>query len=109
MAILLCMVLVPKHPVPHASFSPPTHHLLLHHDPADGASPGEIAAINNCSRILASEPYSLSGREALVAFQGLSLYTTAEACPMVRTHLTKRPTTTITTEILLSIFISRPC
>lgn len=30
-----------------------------------------------------AEPYNLSGPEALRAFQDLSIYTTAEACPMV--------------------------
>ncbi|OQV09164.1 Cytidine and deoxycytidylate deaminase zinc-binding domain-containing protein [Cladophialophora immunda] len=45
---------------------------------------GEIAAINNCSRILTDPdgPYKLSGPEALQALSDLSLYTTAEACPM---------------------------
>ncbi|KIW95744.1 uncharacterized protein Z519_04329 [Cladophialophora bantiana CBS 173.52] len=45
---------------------------------------GEIAAINNCSRILTDPDgqYKLSGPEALSAMGDLSLYTTAEACPM---------------------------
>ncbi|KIX93552.1 uncharacterized protein Z520_10730 [Fonsecaea multimorphosa CBS 102226] len=45
---------------------------------------GEIAAINNCSRILTDPdgPYKLSGPDALKALGDLSLYTTAEACPM---------------------------
>ncbi|OAP59852.1 hypothetical protein AYL99_04854 [Fonsecaea erecta] len=45
---------------------------------------GEVAAINNCSRILTDPdgPYKLSGPDALKALGDLSLYTTAEACPM---------------------------
>ncbi|KIW80973.1 hypothetical protein Z517_03996 [Fonsecaea pedrosoi CBS 271.37] len=45
---------------------------------------GEIAAINNCSRILTDPdgPYKLSGPDAIKALGDLSLYTTAEACPM---------------------------
>ena len=46
---------------------------------------GEIAAINNCSKILTSADgeYRLNSAEALKAFSQLTLYTTAEACPMV--------------------------
>ena len=50
---------------------------------------GEIAAINNCSSILI-EPngsYKLTSAEALKAYRSLSLYTTAEACPMVLSRL----------------------
>ncbi|KAK4935327.1 hypothetical protein LTR10_023589 [Elasticomyces elasticus] len=45
---------------------------------------GEVAAINNCTRILTDPAgkYKLSGADALKAFSALSLYTTAEACPM---------------------------
>ncbi|CAJ2510689.1 Uu.00g063140.m01.CDS01 [Anthostomella pinea] len=45
---------------------------------------GEMAAISNCSSILADPngPYSLSPSEALAAFTDLSLYTNAESCPM---------------------------
>lgn len=45
---------------------------------------GEISAINNCSAILTDQngPYKLTGAEALKAYSELSLYTTAEACPM---------------------------
>jgi tRNA(Arg) A34 adenosine deaminase TadA len=43
---------------------------------------GEIATINNCSEILQASPFGLSPAEAVVAFRSLSLYTTAEACPM---------------------------
>ncbi|ETI27296.1 hypothetical protein G647_09486 [Cladophialophora carrionii CBS 160.54] len=45
---------------------------------------GEVAAINNCTAIL-TDPvgkYKLTGPEALKALGDLSLYTTAEACPM---------------------------
>jgi hypothetical protein len=50
---------------------------------------GEIAAINNCTAILTDPAgkYKLTGPEALKALGGLSLYTTAEACPMVRLSL----------------------
>ncbi|KEF63365.1 uncharacterized protein A1O9_01342 [Exophiala aquamarina CBS 119918] len=48
---------------------------------------GETAAINNCSGILTSDPYNLSGAEALRAFRDLSIYTTAEACPMCATAI----------------------
>jgi len=45
---------------------------------------GEIAAINNCTAVLrdANGPYKLSPGEASEAWKQLSLYTTAEACPM---------------------------
>ena len=45
---------------------------------------GEIAAINNCSSILTdpSGRYKLSIKEALDAYQDLSLYTNGEPCPM---------------------------
>ncbi|KAK5192360.1 hypothetical protein LTR99_010512 [Exophiala xenobiotica] len=45
---------------------------------------GEIAAINNCTNILTDSAgkYKLSGAEALRALSDLSLYTTAEPCPM---------------------------
>ncbi|KAJ9609808.1 hypothetical protein H2200_006137 [Cladophialophora chaetospira] len=45
---------------------------------------GEIAAINNCTKILTDPEgkYKLSGPDALKALGDLSLYTTAEACPM---------------------------
>ena len=51
--------------------------------------PGEVAAINNCTSILTDPAgmYKLSGPDALKAFSDLSLYTTAEACPMVRWQL----------------------
>lgn len=45
---------------------------------------GEIQAITNCSKIL-TDPngaYKLSPTAALKAYSSLSLYTTAEACPM---------------------------
>ncbi|KAL7624453.1 hypothetical protein AAE478_006018 [Parahypoxylon ruwenzoriense] len=45
---------------------------------------GEIAAINNCTSILTSPsgPYALPPGSALAAFAQLTLYTTAESCPM---------------------------
>ncbi|KIW66437.1 hypothetical protein PV04_05772 [Phialophora macrospora] len=45
---------------------------------------GEVAAINNCTAILTDPEgkYKLTGPEALKALGDLSLYTTAEACPM---------------------------
>ncbi|KAE8132243.1 hypothetical protein BDV38DRAFT_275263 [Aspergillus pseudotamarii] len=45
---------------------------------------GEIAAITNCTAILA-DPYGrfrLTASEAQAAFVGLTLYTNAESCPM---------------------------
>ncbi|KAK0255817.1 hypothetical protein LTR02_008106 [Friedmanniomyces endolithicus] len=45
---------------------------------------GEIAAINNCTAVL-SDPngkYGLSPAEVLEAYKDLTLYTTAEPCPM---------------------------
>merc|ERR1711939_1112898 len=49
---------------------------------------GEIAAINNCTSILTDPAgkYKMSGAEALRALSDLSLYTTAEPCPMVRSR-----------------------
>ena len=54
--------------------------------PLTDVDQGEIATINNCTSILTDPAgkYRLSGSEALQAFGQLSLYTTAEACPMVR-------------------------
>lgn len=54
---------------------------------ADDGNPtlhGEIAAINNCTSVLRdpSGPYRLSPEETSEAWKQLSLYTTAEACPM---------------------------
>jgi tRNA(Arg) A34 adenosine deaminase TadA len=54
---------------------------------ADDGNPtlhGEIAAINNCTSVLrdANGPYKLSPEETSEAWKHLSLYTTAEACPM---------------------------
>ncbi|KAF1813779.1 cytidine deaminase-like protein [Eremomyces bilateralis CBS 781.70] len=48
---------------------------------------GEIAAINNCSAVLQSDPYHLSAQEALAAFADLSLYTNAEPCAMCATAI----------------------
>lgn len=58
-------------------------------------STGEIAAINNCTKILTDPEgkYNLSPAEALKALSDLSLYTTAEPCPMVRTRLLTSPPT----------------
>ena len=46
---------------------------------------GEMAAINNCSEILKDPegPYGLTAAELMDAWKDLSLYTTAESCPMV--------------------------
>ena len=54
---------------------------------ADDGNPtlhGEIAAINNCTSVLRDPngPYKLSPEETSEAWKHLSLYTTAEACPM---------------------------
>lgn len=45
---------------------------------------GEIAAIRNCTSVLTDPvgPYALSPAETLTAWKDLSLYTTAESCPM---------------------------
>jgi len=45
---------------------------------------GEVAAINNCTSVLRDPqgPYKLSPEETSAAWKQLSLYTTAEACPM---------------------------
>ena len=45
---------------------------------------GEVAAINNCTSVLRDPkgPYKLSPEETSEAWKQLSLYTTAEACPM---------------------------
>lgn len=45
---------------------------------------GEMAAFTNCSNILtdADGAYKLSAAEAVEAWKGFSLYTTAEPCPM---------------------------
>lgn len=52
----------------------------------NGKTTGEVAAINNCTKILTDPEgkYKLSGAEALKALSDLSLYTTAEPCPMVQ-------------------------
>jgi tRNA(Arg) A34 adenosine deaminase TadA len=50
-------------------------------DMGDPTQHGEIVAIQNCSRILRERGYT--PEETLAAFGGLSLYTNAEACPMV--------------------------
>lgn len=44
-----------------------------------------MAAINNCTTILTDPAgeYNLTAAETLLAFSSLSLYTTAESCPMV--------------------------
>ena len=54
---------------------------------ADDGNPtlhGEIAAINNCTSVLRDPngPYRLSPEQTSEAWKQLSLYTTAEACPM---------------------------
>jgi tRNA(Arg) A34 adenosine deaminase TadA len=54
---------------------------------ADDGNPtlhGEIAAINNCTAVLRDPngAYKLSAEETSEAWKQLSLYTTAEACPM---------------------------
>jgi tRNA(Arg) A34 adenosine deaminase TadA len=50
---------------------------------------GEMATIDNCSNVLTDLHglHKLSPSEALKAYSQLSLYTTAEPCPMVRPHL----------------------
>lgn len=59
---------------------------------ADDGNPtlhGEIAAINNCTSVLRDPngPYKLSPAETSEAWKQLSLYTTAEACPMCATAI----------------------
>jgi tRNA(Arg) A34 adenosine deaminase TadA len=53
-------------------------------DDGNPTSHGEIAAINNCTSVLRDPngPYKLSPGETAAAWKQLSLYTTAEACPM---------------------------
>lgn len=50
---------------------------------------GEIAGIKNCTAILTDRDgqYKLSPSEALAAFEDLTLYTTAEPCPMCATAI----------------------
>lgn len=45
---------------------------------------GEIAAINNCSKVLTDPTgkYNLTASQATAALQSLTLYTNAESCPM---------------------------
>lgn len=54
------------------------------YDTGSSSAVGEIAAINNCTRVLTDPqgPYKLSPSEALSAFASLTLYTNAESCPM---------------------------
>ncbi|KAL1590966.1 hypothetical protein WHR41_00321 [Cladosporium halotolerans] len=59
---------------------------------ADDGNPtlhGEIAAINNCTTVLRDSdgPFKLSPEETSQAWKHLSLYTTAEACPMCATAI----------------------
>lgn len=70
---------------------------------------GEIQAITNCSKILTDleGQYRLEPGEALKAYAELSLYTTAEACPMVLSSPPSNvssltPTTTDNTSVRLS-------
>lgn len=83
MAILLYTVTTPF------LFASPDPYDVDPHSMIDPSLAGEIAAINNCSTILTfpSGPYQLSGPEALSDFSQLSLYTTAEACPMCATAI----------------------
>lgn len=48
---------------------------------------GEIAAINNCTKILKAKPYKLSATEVRESFKNFTLYTNAEACPMCATAI----------------------
>lgn len=50
---------------------------------------GEIAAINNCTAVLRdpSGPYRLSPVEVMAAYKDLTLYMTAEPCPMCATAI----------------------
>jgi tRNA(Arg) A34 adenosine deaminase TadA len=73
--------------VNHTSSSPGELICIGANTIADDGNPtlhGEIAAINNCTSILRDPngPYKLSPEETSEAWKQLSLYTTAEACPM---------------------------
>ncbi|KAK5135484.1 hypothetical protein LTR08_005273 [Meristemomyces frigidus] len=50
---------------------------------------GEIAAINNCTAVLTDPKgiYKLSPAEVIAAWKDLTLYTTAEPCPMCATAI----------------------
>ncbi|KAI0159722.1 cytidine deaminase-like protein [Xylariaceae sp. FL1272] len=43
---------------------------------------GEIETINNCSEVLQSPTFGFTPEVAMLAFRDLTLYTTAEPCPM---------------------------
>ncbi|KAK4197643.1 hypothetical protein QBC40DRAFT_350830 [Triangularia verruculosa] len=43
---------------------------------------GEMAAINNCSKVFLSPAYNMTPAESLAAFKHLTIYTNAESCPM---------------------------
>lgn len=73
--------------VNHTSSSPGDLICIGANTIADDGNPtlhGEIAAINNCTSVLRDPngPYKLSPEETSEAWKQLSLYTTAEACPM---------------------------
>ncbi|KAM0706455.1 hypothetical protein Q7P35_005782 [Cladosporium inversicolor] len=73
--------------VNHTSSSPGQLICIGANTIADDGNPtlhGEIAAINNCTSLLRDPngPYKLSPEETSEAWKQLSLYTTAEACPM---------------------------
>lgn len=70
-------------PTLHGEISIPSRSSSADSDPL---CVGEIAAIQNCSKVLTDPagPYNLTPSAALSAFKQLSLYTNAESCPMVR-------------------------